>query len=112
MSQLSSVAEALVKLGSLTLCSRNMPIVRVPEQIVHVNEQIQIQTDDDAGRVPEEDPCTRILVSGIDSKVSKEFLEDYFENKRRSSGGPIKKITLMSQESKAVIEFEDSSGEC
>ena len=98
---MSSVAEALVKLGSVTLSSRGMQIVRVP---------VQSQTDDDAERLPIEDQSTRVLVSGVDSKLTKEVLENYFENKRRSGGGRTKMVTLIPEENKAVIEFEDSSG--
>ncbi|KAK3755409.1 hypothetical protein QZH41_016615 [Actinostola sp. cb2023] len=47
---------------------------------------------------------TSILVSGLSSRTTKDALQNYFENSRRSSGGDVKDIIVNGD--KAIVTFE------
>ena len=52
---------------------------------------------------------TQISVSNIDDiKCRDALLRDYFSNRRKSSGGPVKKVDIIGR-GRAIVSFEDSS---
>ena len=51
-----------------------------------------------------------ILVQGLKNDTSKEVLELYFENTRKSGGGPIRESTMYPEDNKAVVHFEEEHG--
>lgn len=53
---------------------------------------------------------SQILVLGLRGKLDEEILEDLFENKGKSGGGPVKSVTLSGDKNSATIEFDDDSG--
>lgn len=60
----------------------------------------------------EEDGDRTILVSGVSTDVRLEAIQSYFENKRRSNGGPLKGKPKRIQDSgKVIITFEVAEGQ-
>ena len=57
-------------------------------------------------------PCSssKILVSGIEPKLTQEMVTMYFENVKRSGGGRTQNVTMLSDEQKAIIEFDKPEG--
>ena len=51
-----------------------------------------------------------VRVSNIAARLSREFLECYFENERRSGGGKIEDISYSQSTGVAVITFNDPQG--
>ena len=51
----------------------------------------------------------KIIVDGINDDIDTEMLEMYFENYKKSSGGEIEHLELIS-DTTAVITFEDAEG--
>ncbi|XP_053377233.1 protein mono-ADP-ribosyltransferase PARP14-like isoform X2 [Mercenaria mercenaria] len=54
----------------------------------------------------EEESCRTILVRGLSTAVSKDALELYFENKRKTGGGEIVDASIDEKKLEAVIEFK------
>ena len=50
--------------------------------------------------------ATAALVSGLSDEVSEQSLKRYIGNKKRSKGGPVRKVERLSPK-KAVVYFED-----
>ncbi|XP_060567744.1 protein mono-ADP-ribosyltransferase PARP14-like [Ruditapes philippinarum] len=55
-----------------------------------------------------EESCRTILVTGLSLDVSKEALELYFENKKKTGGGEIVSAIINEKKLEAVIEFKES----
>ena len=55
-------------------------------------------------------PRNVILVSGIKETTTGELLKMFFENKRRSGGGPVKKLDYQSTKGQATISFHSEEG--
>ena len=52
---------------------------------------------------------TQVSISNIDDKKCRDaFLCDYFSNRKKSSGGPVKKVDVIGR-GRAVVSFEGSS---
>lgn len=51
-----------------------------------------------------------VKVAGLSEKISEDLLTNYFENVRRSKGGPISKIDLDSDLLECFITFESPDG--
>ena len=49
-------------------------------------------------------------VSGFEPSTTKDTLEYYFENKRRSSCGPVEDVTFNKQEGYALVTFKNKAG--
>ena len=49
-------------------------------------------------------------VTGIREQTSKELIQLFFENEKRSSGGPIAKLNFDPENGTAIISFEDKQG--
>lgn len=56
------------------------------------------------------DSCRMVLVKGITSDMSKDALELFFENRKKSGGGEIENTTIDLKKGEAVIEFKSSKG--
>ena len=41
---------------------------------------------------------------------NEEYLDIFFESKKRQGGGPVKNVTLMKDKHSAIIEFEHPDG--
>ena len=54
--------------------------------------------------------CSSILVKGFSGKTTKDALCLYFENTKRSAGGPVEKVDLKSGDKHAVVHFADPKG--
>ena len=57
---------------------------------------------------------TQVSISNIDDKKCRDaLLRDYFSNRKKSSGGPVKKVDVIGR-GRAIVSFEDSSsvGKC
>lgn len=50
-----------------------------------------------------------ILVRGLAANTSKDMMELYFENHRKSGGGPVLDVELNNEENCAIVVFEDYS---
>ena len=66
-------------------------------------------TQDSLCEVRPPQQCT-VKVTGLSEKISKDLLTNYFENVRRSKGGPISKINLDSDLQECLITFESPDG--
>ena len=99
-----SVAERIVDLGSITLSKRRLSVVRLPVEHPSVDDVIQ------PTEVSPKVKLSKVLVSGVKQKLTKSILTMYFENTKRSGGGPISKLTMLEEEEKAVIDFVDAEG--
>ena len=55
-----------------------------------------------------QEPMVRI--SGINSQISVDTLELFFENTKRSGGGDIESIEMVEADEAAVITFSDQTG--
>ena len=53
--------------------------------------------------------CRSIRVRGITKNYDDDFLEIYFENKRRSGGGEVESVELLG-DGDAIVIFKDSNG--
>ena len=53
-----------------------------------------------------------ILVQGLKPQTSKDIIEVYFENSRKSGGGIVMDVTYYAEENKATVTFEDWTGTC
>ena len=53
---------------------------------------------------------TAILVSGIKQTTDEEVLKLFFENRRRSGGGPVQNVDYRKSTGRAVITFYDDKG--
>ena len=42
--------------------------------------------------------------------ANEEYLDIFFESKKRQGGGPVKNVTLMKDKHSAIIEFEHPDG--
>ena len=42
--------------------------------------------------------------------VNEEYLDIFFESKKRQGGGPVQKVTLVKKKHYAIIEFEQPDG--
>ena len=52
---------------------------------------------------------TQVSISNIDDKKCRDaLLHDYFSNRKKSSGGPVKKVDVIGR-GKAIVIFIDSS---
>ena len=52
---------------------------------------------------------TQISISNIDDKKCRDaLLSDYFSNRKKSSGGPVKKVDVIGR-GQAIVSFKDSS---
>jgi len=51
-----------------------------------------------------------VKVTNVEPSLSKEVLAMYFENAKRSQGGEIKHLLLITEKKKAFITFKDPSG--
>ena len=49
-------------------------------------------------------------VTGIHEQTPKELIQLFFENEKRSSGGPIAKLNFDPETGTAIISFEDKQG--
>ena len=47
-----------------------------------------------------------ILVQGLETQISRDMVELYFENKRKSGGGPVSDVEI-DEENKALVYFEE-----
>lgn len=54
--------------------------------------------------------CRRILVTGLPAEISRDTLELYFENKKKTGGGEIVSATINEKKMQAIIEFKDIEG--
>lgn len=63
---------------------------------------------DKAGRKPSE-PTDTVQVSGLTENVSKDTVQLYFENKRRSGGGDVSNISHQ-DDGTMLIKFRDPQG--
>ena len=52
-----------------------------------------------------------VEVSGLGPKTSEETIVMYFENKRRSDGGPVADIQFEEGSGTAIVTFEEAEGE-
>ena len=50
-----------------------------------------------------------ILVRGLAANTSKDMMELYFENHRKSGGGPVSDVQIDTEENCAVVVFEEYS---
>ena len=57
-----------------------------------------------------EGTCRTILVTGLSKKISKDAIELYFENKKKTGGGEIVSATINLKKLEAVVEFKESEG--
>ena len=55
-------------------------------------------------------PRNVILVSGIKETTTGELIKMFFENKKRSGGGPVKKLDYQNNERQATITFLNDKG--
>ncbi|XP_038045720.1 protein mono-ADP-ribosyltransferase PARP14-like [Patiria miniata] len=69
------------------VCSKKLQKARVTAEVVH------------------ESDC--ILVQGLTDKMSLEFIELYFDNKKKSGGGGVREVLIGSAEDQAIVYFED-----
>ena len=53
--------------------------------------------------------CT-VAVSGGDAAMDEEMMEIYFENRRKSDGGPITKIEVLQEAGMTLVTFQDAEG--
>ena len=51
-----------------------------------------------------------VRVTGLKPTLSKDILEVYFESKKRSGGGDIEDIVIMTGKGEALITFEEPEG--
>ena len=52
---------------------------------------------------------TQVSVANIDDKKCRDaLLRDYFSNRKKSSGGPVKEVDVIGR-GRAIVSFEDSS---
>lgn len=66
-------------------------------------------TQDSLREVRPPQQCT-VKVTGLSEKTSKDLLTNYFENAKRSKGGPISRINLDSDLQECLITFESPDG--
>ena len=57
-----------------------------------------------------EETLLDLEVTGIREHTSKELIQLFFENEKRSSGGPIAKLKFDPETGTAVISFKDKQG--
>eukprot|EP00079_Xenopus_tropicalis_P032146 XP_017945917.1 PREDICTED: poly [ADP-ribose] polymerase 10-like [Xenopus tropicalis] len=55
---------------------------------------------------------TEILVQKIGPKISADLLEMYFESHRRSGGGAVCAVQLLTDKAAAIVSFIDHQGKC
>ncbi len=48
-----------------------------------------------------------ILVQGLEADTSRDMIELYFENQRKSGGGPVNEVEVNEEENTAFVSFED-----
>ena len=77
----------------------------LPDELPPMDHNLKIEN------IPAEPLQTSVEVTGLEPKLTKEFLMMYFENKKRSQGGPIKDIEVFVEDKRAVITFDDPEGE-
>lgn len=58
----------------------------------------------------EQVPPSAVLVSDLPPGCTNEFLEMYFESKKKSGGGDVEKVEMFPDRNEAVITFESSDG--
>ena len=58
----------------------------------------------------EYDPAVTLAVRNLSPDVDTDDLENYFENRRHSDGGPVAKITCEEESGTTLIEFENAEG--
>lgn len=58
---------------------------------------------------PSGQQCT-VLVTGVPTDASEELLTDYFENTRRSKGGPVSKVDINRERQTCLVTFESPDG--
>ena len=54
--------------------------------------------------------CRSVCVSGLDDTITEDAIQNFFENKRHSGGGPISDIDLQTDIGICIIQFENSRG--
>jgi len=99
-----TVAERLVHLGSITLSKHIMPVARLPVKHKVVADEVR------PAEVAHEVKQSKVVVCGVEQRISENILTMYFENTKRSGGGTIRNLTVLAEEKKAIIEFEDAEG--
>jgi hypothetical protein len=57
-----------------------------------------------------EESCRTILVTGLSSDVTKDALELYFENKKKTGGGEIVSAAINEKKMEVIIEFKEHEG--
>lgn len=58
----------------------------------------------------EEENPKAIQVDGLQNKVDEDTLENLFENKMRSRGGPLESVILSPDKKRATLIFENADG--
>lgn len=53
---------------------------------------------------------SKIEITGIASTTSKETLEMFLENERKSGGGEIKELYYLKEQEKAIVEYTNAEG--
>ena len=62
--------------------------------------------DDDV----DEAPNNTVVVSGFNEKANEALIRLFFENVKKSGGGPIQEIRLHPDKKQAVVTFQDEAG--
>ena len=86
-----------MSLRNLELCGAQLSVIRL--------------TDIYAGLDHESCRPRAIRVQGIRKATSKEFLQLFFENRRKSGGGDVEHVDYDDREGIAVITFKDADCE-
>ena len=70
-----------------------------------------LDDDDHDATEPEDGASKRLLVAGFQSDTHEESIEMFFESKKKSGGGSIKRFVYNKEKQEALIEFKNWKGE-
>ncbi|XP_038046789.1 protein mono-ADP-ribosyltransferase PARP14-like, partial [Patiria miniata] len=103
----SGMDEPIVKYGEkpgTALCTFKQDIPDLQKVIQKICSK-KLQKAQVTAEVVNESDC--MLVQGLTDRVSLEFIELYFDNKKKSGGGGVREVLPGSAEDQAIVYFED-----
>ena len=68
--------------------------------------------EDFSGTAPHFSPQCTILVAGLPDGATEDLVINYFENRKRSMGGPVSNVEISPELQTCKVTFESSDGRC